>query len=71
MLEFIKTLLGTFGSLFTFFWNSIASLFNLFSKLPSFILFLTNSIALLPMILIPFITAAISIYVVLFIVGRN
>ena len=64
MLEFIKTLLGTFGSLFTFFWNFI-------SKLPSFILFLTNSIALLPMILIPFITAAISIYVVLFIVGRN
>jgi len=71
MLEFIKTLLGTFGSLFTFFWNFISSLFNLFSKLPSFILFLTNSIALLPMILIPFITAAISIYVVLFIVGRN
>ena len=71
MVDFLKALFGTFASLIAFVWNAISSLFNLISKLPTFVLFLTNSVALLPVILIPFIVAAISIYVVLFVIGRN
>ncbi len=71
MLDFLKTFVDTIGSLFTFIFNVISSLFNLISKLPTFVLFLTNSVALMPMILIPFVMAAISIYVILFILGRN
>ena len=71
MLDFLKTFVDTLGSLLTFFFNAISSLVNLISKLPSFVLFLTNSVALMPMILIPFVLAAISIYVILFILGRN
>lgn len=71
MVDFLKALFGTFASLIAFVWNVISSLFNLISKLPTFVLFLTNSVALLPAILIPFIAAAISIYVVLFVIGRN
>jgi hypothetical protein len=71
MLDFLKTFVDTLGSLLTFIFNYISSLFNLISKLPAFVLFLTNSVALMPMILIPFVLAAISIYLVLFILGRN
>lgn len=71
MFDFLKTFVDTALSLLTFVWHALVSLFNLLSKLPMFVLFLTNSVALLPLILIPFITAAISIYVVLFIVGKN
>lgn len=71
MLDFLKTFFDTLGSLLTFIFNAISSLVNLISKLPSFVLFLTNSVALMPMILIPFVLAAISIYVILFILGRN
>ena len=71
MLDFLKTFVDTLGSLLTFIFNVISSLVNLISKLPSFVLFLTNSVALMPMILIPFVLAAISIYVILFILGRN
>lgn len=71
MLDFLKTFVDTLGSFLTFIFNAISSLVNLISKLPSFVLFLTNSVALMPMILIPFVLAAISIYVILFILGRN
>lgn len=71
MLDFLKTFVDTIGSLLTFIFNVISSLANLISKLPTFVLFITNSVALMPMILIPFVMAAISIYVILFILGRN
>lgn len=71
MLDALSTLVSTVTSLVTFVINAIGSFLNLLVKLPSYLLFITNSVALMPMILIPFVTAAVSIYVVLFMIGRN
>lgn len=51
--------------------HMIESFIHLFTMIPTYVNFLISSINVLPVVLIPFITASISLYVILFVLGRN
>lgn len=71
MFNFITGIVDTIASLGKFFIHTIQSLWNLLGHLGTYTLFLTNSFLNLPTILIPFVTASISIYVMYLITDRN
>lgn len=71
MLNLLSQIANTIIAIVSFFVHSIESFINLLLHLPAYVTFLTQSIAFLPAILIPFAAASISIYIVLMIVGRN
>lgn len=71
MLSILESLIHTITALINFVIHAIQSLINLFIKIPTYVNFLVTSINVLPIIIIPFAMAAISIYVVLFILGRK
>lgn len=50
--------------------STLQSLFVLLSNIPSYINFLVNTFTIVPAIILPFLLASISIYVVYLILGR-
>lgn len=71
MLDVLNSLLNTVTSIIQFVVNSVTSLVNLLIKIPTYTTFLISSINVLPSIFIPFAIACVSLYVVLFMVGRR
>lgn len=71
MLNLLSELIETVNALVTFVINFITSMISFISYIPSYVLFITRSIAFMPAFLIPFATACISIYVMLFMIGRQ
>lgn len=70
MLDLLSSIGNIIVSGVTFFVNTLLSLIDLITRLPSFISFVSTSINLLPAVVVPFCLAAISLTVVLFITGR-
>ena len=70
MINIFTSFVNTIMAIVQFAINAINSLINLFVKIPTYVTFLTASLNVLPIIIIPFALAAIAIYVILFIVGR-
>ena len=70
MLDLLSSFGNTLVSLITLLVSSISSFVNLISNIPTYITFLTSSIGFLPDLVIPFAIATVSLYVVLFIIGR-
>lgn len=71
MLNILSQIANTIIAVVTFFIHTLESFINLMMHLPSYITFFRQATGFLPAILIPFTLASLSIYVVLFIVGRN
>lgn len=71
MIEGLRSLLDIIGSLLEFIGHSITSLFDLISNIPTYTVFLINSINVLPSVIIPFAIASVSLYVVFLITGRQ
>lgn len=71
MLDILSQLVNTIGALVTFVLHAITSFIAFIAYIPSYLMFITQSIALMPSILIPYATACISVYVILFMIGRN
>lgn len=71
MLNILSQIADTISALITFLINTITSFVSFISYIPTYLTFITQSIALMPSILIPFATACISIYFLLFMVGRQ
>lgn len=71
MIKVLTSIVTLFNTLVTFFINTFKSIFMLISKIPDYTTFLSTAIASLPLVIIPFMAASISVYVVLFILGRN
>ena len=71
MLSILSSIANTIISLVSFLVNTIKSFIDLLVHLPDYLQFLTNSLNLLPSVIIPFGLLAISIYVILFIMGRK
>lgn len=71
MLSILESFMNTVYALINFIIHAIQSLVNLLVKLPTYVNFIITSINVLPIMIIPFAMAAVSIYVVLFILGRN
>lgn len=71
MLDILSNLLDTITSVIQFVVNSVTSLVNLLIKIPTYTAFLISSINVLPSIFIPFALACVSLYVVLFVIGRR
>lgn len=71
MLNIFTQIANTISALITFVINLVTSFVSFISYIPTYITFITQSIALMPAILIPFATACISIYFLLFMVGRQ
>lgn len=70
MIDLLISFVNTVNIIVQFIINSITSLFNLLSLLPTYISYLTTSISFLPTVIMPFALASISIYVVFLIIDR-
>lgn len=70
MINIFTSFVNTIMAIVQFAINAINSLINLFIKIPTYVAFITTSINVLPIMIIPFALAAVAIYVILFIVGR-
>ena len=70
MIGVLNSILDLITSLIAFVINTITSLIVLIGHIPTFVTFATSSAAYLPTMVLPFVLASISIYVVLFILGR-
>ena len=71
MITIFMTILNVISSLIHLVINIINGLISLIVHIPTYISFLTVTIGYLPAILIPYLVASVSIYVVLFIIGRS
>lgn len=71
MLNFFDWLVDTISSLLEFLWTLIKGLIQLISLIPTAVNLLTNSIGILPSLLVGFATATITISVIFVMVGRN
>ena len=71
MIKILLSILGFITSLVKYLISMFTSLISLIVKIPSYIAWLVEVVAVLPAILIPFIVASISVYAVLFILGRQ
>lgn len=71
ILNFLKSIGSLIVSLVSFIMQMIESLGTLITQIPAFISFLSASVTILPAVIIPFVLASISIYVVYLIVGRE
>ena len=71
MFSLLSSIVNTIISLVTFFVHTLESFADLFEHLPDYQQFMFNSLNLLPSSIIPFALLSVSIYIVLFIIGRN
>lgn len=71
MLNLFSSFIDIVVTVVTLLINTIKSFVNLIDNIPTYKLFLISSINVLPMILIPFATISISLYIILFVLGRN
>lgn len=70
MIDTLRSILDIVSSLIGLVINIITSLINFMTKIPQYSAFLITSINLLPAVIIPFALIGISIYIVLFVIGR-
>ncbi len=71
MNNFFTWIVDTVSSLVEFLWTLIKGLIQLISLIPTAVNLLTNSIGVLPSILVAFATATITISVIFILVGRE
>lgn len=71
MISIFITILNVISSIIHLIINVINGLISLIIHIPTYISFLTVTIGFLPALIIPYLVASVSIYVVLFIVGRK
>lgn len=71
MFKFFDWIVNTISSLVEFLWTLIKGLIQLISLLPLAVNLLTNSIGVLPSLLVAFATATITISVIFILVGRS
>jgi len=71
MNNFFTWIVDTVSSLVEFLWTLIKGLIQLISLIPLAVNMLTNSIGILPSILVAFATATITISVIFILVGRE
>lgn len=70
MIELLNTFISTVTLVIQSAINTITSTFSLISHIPTYANFLYTSIGLLPTSILPFASASVGIYVLLFILGR-
>ena len=71
MFKFFTWIVDTITSLVEFLWTLVKGIIQLISLLPTAVNLLTNSIGILPSILVGFATATITISVIFVMVGRS
>lgn len=72
MLDMLMSLLSTVSALVKFVIDSVSSLILFIGKIPTFTAYLVTLIGyVIPTAILPFITVSISIYLVLFLLGRS
>ena len=71
MFSLLSALVNTVVTLVTFVISALNSFIQLIINLPDYFQFLVNSINLLPTVVIPFALLSVTIYIVLFMLGRK
>lgn len=71
MLSILTEFINTISAIVIFITNVISSFVSFITYIPQYFTFVIQCIALMPAILIPFATACISVYFILFMVGRQ
>lgn len=71
MLDFLYSIGDLINSLIMFILTALQSLVYLITRIPSYITFLSAGISLMPTVLIPFMLASVSIFVIYLILGRT
>lgn len=70
MLDILNTVLTTITSMVGFLVHTIETLLSFILHIPQFVLFITDVIAFIPTIFIPFAVASVSIWVMRFLINR-
>lgn len=70
MLGLLSGIWNTIVAIVQFLINMITSLVNLIAHIPAYVAMITSSLTVLPTLIIPFALAGVSLFVVLFILGR-
>lgn len=71
MFSILSAIANTIVTLVTFIISALNSFIQLIINIPDYFQFLVNSINLLPTVVIPFAILSVTIYIVLFILGRK
>lgn len=71
MLNVLSSIANTIVSLLKFVIHSFQSILNLLGHIPQFVAVLTTGVGTLPVLILPFALASISLSVVLFVLNRN
>lgn len=70
MFDVLYSIVDTITILVSFIGSFFKGFIYFLFQIPRFVSFLTSSIGLMPSVLVPFLTVTISVYVILFILGR-
>lgn len=71
IIDFFSSIGDTIISLINFVINTISSLIALISKIPAYMMYITESLNVLPSFILPFATAYISLLVIQYICNRR
>lgn len=71
MINLLRSILEIIINLIEFVIQFIQSFIDLFLHIPQYISFIVNNLVTLPSLLIPFIMASISIYIIFLLLGRS
>lgn len=70
MIDLLSSIVETIGSLISFVINSISSFVSLLTHIPTYVTWLSGVFGYLPSILLPFLVASLSLFVVYLVLGR-
>lgn len=70
MLNILNSVLTTITSMVGFLIHTIETLLSFFLHIPQYVLFITDVVAFIPAIFVPFAVASISIWVMRFLINR-
>lgn len=71
MIKALKTIVSVIGTLIQFLINAITGLVNLFTHIPQYLAYTLEMVAILPPYVIPFVTAFVTLAVLLFMINRG
>lgn len=71
MINLLQSIVDAISALFQLIINAISSIVLIISYIPTYLTFLTSSIAYLPAVIIPFCLVTISLWIIYFVLGRE
>lgn len=71
MIDLLRSIVDAIASVIVFFVHSIESLVGFFLNIPTYVQFISNSLVILPNVVVPFAIASVTLYVMLMVINRK